>query len=105
MNEILRFPDEASRVGALAGIISEVDRKLKQMEDQRAVLLYLRGLALKEAARATTSMGLRDKTKMLHHMMKEQRNSIADMSSLLGLRQQVVDDILAQIEREFSQRQ
>ena len=102
MNEILRYPDEASRIGALAKIINEVDGKLKQMEDQRAVLLYLRSVALREAAKASTSLGTSDRKKVLHYIMREQRNSIIDMSASLGLQQQVVGDILEQIEKEFT---
>ena len=102
MNEILRYPDEASRIGALAGIINEVDQKLKKMEDQRAVLLYFRNMALREAARATNTMGTSDRRKVLHYIMKEQRDTITEVSNSLGLQQQVVGDILEQIEREFT---
>ncbi len=102
MNEILRYPDEASRIGALAGIINEVDRKLKQMEDERAVLLYFRNLALREAARASVALGTSDRKKVLHYIMKEQRNSIDDISNTLGLQTQAVGDILEQIEKEFT---
>jgi predicted transcriptional regulator len=102
MNEILRYPDDASRIGALAQIINEVDGKLKQMEEQRAVLIYLRSVALREAAKASTSLGTSDRNKVLHYIMREQRDSIIDMSASLGLQQQVVGDILEQIEKEFT---
>jgi len=102
MNEVLRYADEASRIGALAEIINEVDHKLQQMEDQRAVLLYLRGLALREAVKASTKLGTSDRRQVLHYLMREQRDGIIDMSSSLGLQQRVVGDILEQIEKEFS---
>lgn len=102
MNDILRYPDGASRIGALAQIINEVDRKLNQMEEQRAVLIYLRSVALREAAKASTSLGTSDRKKVLRYIMREQRDSIIDMSASLGLQQQVVGDILEQIEREFT---
>lgn len=101
-NEALKFPDEASRIKPLAQIIAEVDRKLNEMEEQRAVLLYLRGLALREAARATTSLGSSDRRKVLRYIMKEQRDGIGDMSASLGLQQQVVGDILEEIEKELA---
>lgn len=102
MNEILRYPDEASRIGALVSIINEVDLKLKQMEDQRAVLLYFRNMALREAARATISLGTSDRKKVLRCILKEQWNSIDDISNSLGLQTQAVGSILEQIEREFT---
>lgn len=102
INEILRYPDEASKIGALASIINEVDRKLKQMEDERAVLLYFRNMALREAAGASITLGTSDRKKVLHSIMKEQWNSIDYISNSLGLRQQIVGDILEQIERELT---
>jgi len=102
VNEVLRYPDEASRIRPLTDIVKEVDKRLKEMEEQRAVLLYLRNFALVEAASATTSLGGVDKVKVLRLLMKEQRDGIGDISSSLGLRQTVVGGILEEIERELS---
>jgi len=102
MNEVLRYPDEAARLGPLAGIINEVDRKLKLMEEQRAVLLYLRNLALREAASASTSLETRDRKKVLHYILREQRDGILDASNALGINRRVVGGILEEIERELS---
>jgi len=101
VTEGLRFPGEASRIKPLAQIIAEVDGKLKEMEEQRAVLLYLRSLALREAARVTTSLGTADRRKVLRYIMREQWDGIDDMSASLGLQQQVVGDILDEIEKEL----
>ena len=101
-NEALMFRDEASRITPLAQIIAEVDRKLNEMEEQRAVLLYLRGLALREAARVTTSLGSVDRKKVLKYIMKEQRDGIDDISASLGLNQRVVGSILEEIEKDLA---
>jgi predicted transcriptional regulator len=93
---------EGARIGPLTQIVEEVDKKLKEMEEERAVLLYLRSLALKEAAKASTSLGLADRRKVLRYIVKEQRDGIGDISNSLGLQQRVVGDILAEIERELS---
>jgi DNA-binding transcriptional ArsR family regulator len=103
VGDVLRYPDDASKIGPLAVFIGDVDRKLKDMEEERAVLLYLRSLALKEAARASTSLGTSDRKKVLRYIMKEQWDSIDDLSNSLGLRQQTVGDILEEIEREFAE--
>jgi predicted transcriptional regulator len=101
INEILRYPDEVSRIGPLAQIILEVDNKLKKMEEERAVLLYLRSLALKEAARASSSLKSSDRKKVLHYILSEQKESIMDMSYTLGIHRQVLSDIIEEIEKEF----
>lgn len=102
MSEVLRYADEASHIGALVEIINDVDLKLKQMEDERAVLLYLRGLALREAVSASTRLGTSNRSQVLRYLMREQRDSIAGMSSSLGLQQRDVESILQQIEKEFT---
>ncbi|MGD0318161.1 MAG: helix-turn-helix domain-containing protein [Nitrososphaerales archaeon] len=101
-NGALMFPNEASRMKPLTQIIAEVDKKLNEMEEQRAVLLYLRGLALREAARVTTSLGSADRKEVLKYIMKEQRDGIADISTSLGLHQRVVGNILEEIEKDLA---
>ncbi len=98
----LRFQDAPARLAPLAEFIGGVDRKLKEMEEERAVLLYLRNLAMREAARASTALGKADRRKVLHYLMKEQRDGIGDLSASLGLQQQVVGEILEEIEKEFT---
>jgi predicted transcriptional regulator len=97
----LKYPDAASRIRPLTQVVDEVDKKLKEMEEERAVLLYIRGLALREAAKASTSLGSADRKKVLRYIMREQGDGIGDMSESLGLQQQVVGDILEEIEKEL----
>lgn len=100
--EGLKYPSEASRIRPLAQVVAEVDKKLKDMEEERAVLLYLRSLALREAAKASTSLGKADRRKVLRFILREQRDGIGDMSASLGLHQQVIGAILEEIERELT---
>jgi predicted transcriptional regulator len=97
----LRYPDAASRIRPLTQVVAEVDKKLKEMEEERAVLLYIRGLALREAAKASTFLGSADRKKVLRYIMREQGDGIGDMSESLGLQEQVVGDILEEIEKEI----
>jgi predicted transcriptional regulator len=102
VGEQLRYQDEASKLGPLSEFVVEIDGKLKEMEEERAVLLYLRNLALREAAKASTSLGTADRKRVLRYILKEQPGEINDLSTSLGLGQQTVGDILEEIEREFS---
>jgi predicted transcriptional regulator len=101
VNEALRYPEGASRIRPLTKVVAEVDKKLKEMEEERAVLLYLRSLALREAARITTSLPSDDRRKVLRYLMREQGDGVGGISASLGLQKQVVGDILEEIEREF----
>jgi len=100
--EAFRRPEGPARLGPLAEFVGRVDKKLKQMEEERAVLLYLRNLALREAARASSSLGPADRRKVLKYLLKEQSDGIGDLSSSLGLQQRVVGEILEEIDRDFA---
>lgn len=101
INEIMRYQDEISKIGPLAQIVFEIDNKLKKMEEERAILLYLRSLALREAARASSSLKSSDRKKVLHHILEEQKNSISDISYVLGIQRQVISSVIDEIEKEF----
>jgi predicted transcriptional regulator len=101
VSEVLRYHEGASRIRPLTQVVAEVDKKLKDMEEERAVLLYLRSLALREAARITTSLPSDDRRKVLRYLMREEGDGIGGISASLGLQKQVVGEILEEIEREF----
>jgi len=101
-SEALKFQEEANRAKPLAQIIDAVDRKLSEMEEQRAVLLYLRGLALRESTRVATAYGTTDKRQVLRYIMREQKDGLEDISLSLGLHRRVVGSILEEMERDLS---
>jgi predicted transcriptional regulator len=101
VGEVMRYPDGAARIRPLTQVVAEVDKKLKDMEEERAVLLYIRGLALREAARITTSLPTVDRRKILRYLMREEGDAITGISASLGLQKQVVGEILEEIEKEL----
>ena len=101
ISEVLKYPDGASRIRPLTRVVAEVDKKLKEMEEERAVLLYLRSLALREAARITTSLPSVDRRKVLRYLMREDGDSMGTICASLGLQRQVVCGILDEIEKEL----
>ncbi|HYB07733.1 MAG TPA: ArsR family transcriptional regulator [Nitrososphaerales archaeon] len=103
VSEVLRYPEGAARIRPLTRVVAEVDKKLKEMEEERAVLLYIRSLALREAARITTSLPSDDRRKVLRYLMREEGDGIGIISASLGLQKQVVGEILEEIEREFTE--
>ncbi|MDG6914102.1 MAG: helix-turn-helix domain-containing protein [Nitrososphaerota archaeon] len=101
ISEVLRYQDGASRIRPLTNVVAEVDKKLKEMEEERAVLLYIRNLALREAARISTSLPLADRKRVLRYLMREEGDALGAICSSLGLQKQVVGDILEEMEREI----
>ena len=101
--DAFRNAEGASKLAPLAEFVGKVDRKLTQMEEERAVLLYLRNLALREAAKASSSLGPADRRRVLKYLIKEQKDGLGDLSNSLGLQHRVVGEILEEIEREFAE--
>ena len=102
ISEVLRYPDGASRIRPLTRVVAEVDKKLTEMEEERAVLLYIRSLALREAARITTSLPMADRRRVLRYLMREEGDNLGSISASLGLQKQVVGDIIEEIEKELA---
>ncbi len=102
ISEVLRYPDGASRIRPLTRVVAEVDKKLTEMEEERAILLYIRSLALREAARITTSMPTVDRRRVLRYLMREEGDNLGTICSSLGVQKQVVGDIVEEIEEELS---
>ncbi len=102
VGEALRYPEDASRIRPLTQVVAEVDKKLKEMEEERAVLLYIRSLALREAARITTSLPSVDRRRVLRYLMREEGDGIGNISASLGLGKQVVGEIVEEIEKELT---
>ncbi|HKT21973.1 MAG TPA: ArsR family transcriptional regulator [Nitrososphaerales archaeon] len=101
ISEVMRYPDGASRIRPLTRVVAEVDKKLTEMEEERAVLLYIRSLALREAARVTTSLPTVDRRKVLRYLMREDGDNLGPICSSLGVQKQVVGDIIEEIEQEL----
>lgn len=99
---VLRYPEGASRIRPLTRVVAEVDKKLKLMEEERAVLLYIRSLAIREAARISTSIPAGDRKRVLRYIMREEGEGIAGISASLGLQREAVSEILDEIERELA---
>ena len=102
VNEALRYPEGATRIRPLTRVVAEVDKKLKEMEEERAVLLYLRSLALREAARITTSIPSGDRRRVLRYLMREEIDGIGSMSASLGLQREAVWEVREEIENGVS---
>jgi predicted transcriptional regulator len=101
ISEVLRYPEGAARIRPLTRVVAEVDKKLKEMEEERAVLLYIRSLALREAAKVTTSLSSADRKRVLRYLMREEGDGMGTICSSLGLQREVVGDILEEIERDL----
>ncbi len=76
----------------LGSLISEIDKRLANIEDERSVLLYVRHMAMKEVAKAISGMPMTwDEKKALYQLISERENergrNIEDSEAQRGLGQ------------------
>ena len=82
--------------------MDEIDSKIEKLEDERAVLLYIRNAAMKEASRMISDMRTgRDAKMVLYHVLDDHASGIRDISAALNMRESVVRQILTALKKDF----
>src|SRR2546422_8182956 len=101
VNEAIRQPGD-NKIGPLGSVIGEIDKRLSDLEDERSVLLYVRHLTMKEVTKVIAGMNLApEKKKVLYHVISEQDKDVKGMSRALGLREEVIETLLADLDKEL----
>jgi predicted transcriptional regulator len=89
----ISWKDEKA-VSSLSSILEGVDDKLNRIEEQRAVLLYVRNMAMSTASEAIKSVKDDDKKKVLYSVLESHSRNVEDLSEYLDMREVVVRQIL-----------
>jgi predicted transcriptional regulator len=101
VNEAIRQPDD-KKIGPLGSMIGEIDKRLSDLEDEKSVLLYVRHLTMKEVTKVIAGMNLApEKKRILYHVIAEQDKDVKGMSRALGLREEVIETLLADLDKEL----
>jgi predicted transcriptional regulator len=90
--------DDAKRVSELAEILGDIDRRIREVEDERTELLDVRNLAMGEAAKVASKLEGIDVRKVLLHVLDEHDREVQRISEALNLREFTVKSILDELE-------
>ncbi len=102
LSEIVQRPEESGKMRPLGSLISEIDKRLSNIEDERSVLLHLRHMAMKEVARAISGMPMTwDEKKALYQLIAERDATVEGISRLLKLREDWVRQVLASLQKNL----
>ncbi len=86
----------------ISDLIIDLDKKLVSLEGEKAVLLYIRNLAMKQASKALeTEKTTHEERRVLHFILDEQSKDVAEISKALNLREALVREILAKLKSEY----
>ncbi len=102
MNAMLGNPERKGNLGLYSSLLADIDSKLKELQDERSILLYIRNHAMKEVAKLIRrSDRTSDEKKVLYHVLDKHIRNVQRISECLNLREGIVRKILAQMRSEL----
>lgn len=94
------YSDEQSKITGFSKIIEEIDKRILRLQDERAVLLYVRNIAMREASEAFGKTEKRiDRKRVLHYILDQHNKDIDGISASLNLREANVRDIVTDLRK------
>lgn len=100
VQDALERQDERGQLSLVSEILGDVDRMMREVEEERVALLSMRNAAMTEAARIAGKMEDLNKKRVLFHILDEHDREVESISQSLNLRETVVRSILEELERE-----
>ncbi|MDG6899289.1 MAG: ArsR family transcriptional regulator [Nitrososphaerota archaeon] len=92
--------EEPGDVSIISGLLERIDRKLEELEEERAALLYIRNKAMGSATKAIDKVESRTKKRVIYRILEEHDMDVERLSQDLDLREAVVREILKEM-RDF----
>jgi predicted transcriptional regulator len=100
IDETAGSSDEPRKINAFAKILEEIDKRINSLEDERAVLLYIRNLAMKEASRTIDKAEKRtDRKRVLHYVLDQHNRDVDSISRTLNIREADVRKIVTDLKK------
>ena len=101
MDETLEHQKQQEIITPLTKIISEIDKQLEALESERAILLYIRNFAMKEASHIIEPLKNSDTRRIIRYALDEHDISVENISKSLNLREDVVRQALSKLKKSF----
>jgi predicted transcriptional regulator len=102
MDKTLEKPKQPETITPFTRIISDIDKKLEALENERAILLYIRNFAMKEASNILEMFKNSDTRRIIRYTLDEHDISVKNISESLNLREAVVRQIILKLKKGFN---
>jgi predicted transcriptional regulator len=93
--------DERDRLSMISEVLSDIDSRMSEIEDERVGLLATKNRAMQAAVAIADRLDEFDKRRVLFHILDEHDREVDSISEALNLREVAVKTILEELEREF----
>ena len=84
-----------------SNVLTEIDSKLDELEQERALLLSVRNSVMREASNIIQKIDDSDSRRVFHSALDEHDKSIERISQSLNLREDKVKEIIHKLKNEF----
>ena len=100
-NNIENFPEWKDKLKPYAQLLSDIDLKLKTLEDDRLRLLSLRNSIMRNVSEIIQKMRDSNARRIFHLALDEHDQNIRRISQVLNLREEIVRQVIQNIKRDF----
>ena len=99
IEKIIRSGERKSKISSISKVLRDIDKRLRDLEEERAGLMYIRNLAMSEAAKLVRESGQStDTRRVMYHILDSHSRDISDISESINLREETVRSLLSEIE-------
>jgi ArsR family transcriptional regulator len=100
-NEIEKTVDETDKIGPSADVLSDIDGKLEELEEERLLLLFIRNPVMREVSKTIMKIDDAEVRRVLHNAVCEHNKSIIRIAQSLNLREERVHRAIKRLQKEF----
>src|SRR5256712_10909806 len=100
VRDALERQDDSGRLSLGSEILGDVDKMMREVEEERVALLTVRNAAMTEAASMASKLQDLDKERILFHILEEHNKEVGSISQTLSIEETVVRSMLVELGRE-----
>jgi predicted transcriptional regulator len=96
--------DESRVISSIGKVISDVDKRIEGLEEEKAALLYIRNLAMAVAAAKFTKKfeNSTDTRRIMYYILDSHSSNVSNISESVNLREEVVRKLLDSLDTEIT---
>jgi predicted transcriptional regulator len=89
------------KIEPFSNLLKDVDAKLSELDNEKAVLLFIRNLAMQHITERLQKEKSHDERRVLHYILDEQTTDIESISKALNLQESIVRVMLEKIKQDI----
>jgi ArsR family transcriptional regulator len=99
--ELASILEKDDKMNPCTEMLSDIDEKLSELEEERILLLYIRNSVMKEASKTISKVGDAEARRVLHQAVDEHDRSVNYIAQTLNLREDRVQEAIKKLKKEL----